>query len=301
MNRQSINFGFWLIGISALVISSAAAEDAGYAELRGNWQAVELVDNGRVVPADTIPAWLPSGGRIEIIDNSIVFTSPKDGQRHARNFSIDATTYPRQLNIIDGGKTSGQGIYRIDNGRLVVCLMPPAAAPRPADFSAREGSQRVMIVFTRTDAKTSTPAPSATSAQPVSATTVLNLPAPPLAPPGQKGLQPLTDTEIATWLPGTWKYNDMYGGFFLSLNKNGTYSTYRESVETSAFQKVFKKLPLSSGTWKLRNGQVVLQCTSAVYADRVYKSFPFTIRSVNSTELQFVDYAGNAGKAVRTN
>jgi hypothetical protein len=177
------------------------------------------------------------------------------------------------------------------------------ASPRPADFSAREGSQRVMIVFTRTDAKTTTPttAPTVTtSAQPVSATTVLNLPAPPVAPPVQKGTQPLTDTEIATWLPGTWKYNDMYGGFFLSLNKNGAYSTYRESVETSAFQKVFKKLPLSSGTWKLRNGQVVLQCTSAVYADRVYKSFPFTIRSVNSTEMQFVDYAGNVGKAVRT-
>src|SRR5262249_11149401 len=152
----------------------------------GNWQAVELVDNGRVVPADGISGWLPSGGRIEIIDNSIIFTSPKDGQRHARTFSIDATTYPRQLNVIDDGKTSGQGIYRIDNCRLVVCLSPPTAAPRPADFSARDNSQRVMIVFTRTDGKTTTPttAPTATtSAQPVSATTVLNLPAPPAAPP----------------------------------------------------------------------------------------------------------------------
>src|SRR4029078_7983370 len=118
--------------------------------------------------------------------------------------------------------------------------------------------------------------------------------------PAAPGVRPITDTEITTWLPGTWKYNDAYGAFFLSVSKNGTYSTYRESVETSAFQKVFKKLPLSSGTWKLKNGQVVLQCTSAVYADRICKTFPFTIRSVNLTELQFVDYAGNVGKALRT-
>jgi len=129
---------------------------------------------------------------------------------------------------------------------------------------------------------------------------VLNLSAPPAIPALQPGAQPLTDVEIGKWLPGTWKYNDSYGGFFLSLNKNGTYSTYRESVETSAYQKIFRKLPLSSGTWKLKNGQVILQCTSAVYADRIYKSFPFTIRSVSPTQMQFVDYAGNVGKAVRT-
>ena len=29
-------------------------------------------------------------------------------------------------------------------------------------------------------------------------------------------------------------------------------------------------------------------------------AFPFSIRSVTSTELVFVDYAGNVGKAVRT-
>src|SRR3954454_11618541 len=272
MNLHQSRLSLWLIGIAVLANSVARGQDAAYAELKGSWQAVELVDNGRVIPADAIPGWLPSGGRIEIVDNSIVFTSPKDGQRHARVFSLDATTYPRQLNVIDGGKITGQGIYRIDGGRLVICLTPPAATSRPTEFTARDGSQCVLLVFTRTDSKTSTP--TTTSAQPVSATTVLNLPAPPAIPALQPGAQPLTDVEIGKWLPGTWKYNDSYGGFFLSLNKNGTYSTYRESVETSAYQKIFRKLPLSSGTWKLKNGQVILQCTSAVYADRIYKSFP---------------------------
>ena len=298
MNRHSLNLSLSIIGITVLAGQAAIAQDQGYQELKGFWQASELVDNGRVIPADAIPGWLPSGGRIEIVDNSIVFTSPKDGQRQARVFSIDATTYPRQLNVIEGNKVYGHGIYRLDDGRLVVCISPPSAAPRPTDFSARDGSQRVLIVFERIDPKASTPT---TSAQPNSATSVPNLPAPPANPPLAPGIKPLTDADIVKLLPGTWKCKDPYGAFFVTLDKGGTYSTYRESVETSAFQKVFRKLPLSSGTWKLKNGQVVLQCTSAVYADRLYKCFPFTIRSVTPTELVFVDYAGNVAKAVRTN
>src|SRR5262249_10169937 len=158
-----------------------------------------------------------------------------------------------------GGKIYGQGIYRIDNDRLVVCLSPPTVVQRPTDFSARDASQRVMIVFARTDGKLSTPI---TSAQPVAATTIPNLPAPPVNAPLQPAVRPLTDADIGKMLPGTWRINDAYGAFFLKLDKNGTYSTYRASVETSAFQQVFKKLPLSSGTWRLKNGQVVLQCTS---------------------------------------
>jgi len=288
MMRHSFNC-VWTFVIAVFTSHYALAQDQGYEELKGNWQAVELVDNGRVMAADAIPGWLPSGGKIDIVDNTIVFSSPKDGQRHARVFSIDATTLPRQLNIFEQGKATGHGIYRIEDGRLAVCLSPVTESPRPDDFSAREGSKRVLIVFSRTESKASS---STVPAQPVSATAPLNLPAPP-------AVRPLTDVEIRQMLPGTWKCGDMYGAFFVTLDKNGIYSTYRETVETSAFQKVFRKLPLSSGTWKLNNGQVVLQSTSAVYADRLYKSFPFTVRSVNSTNMEFVDYAGNVGKAVR--
>src|SRR4029079_7344674 len=173
---------------------------------------------------------------------SIVFTSPKDGQRYARVFSIDPTTYPRQLNIIDGGKVSGQGIYRNDDGRLVVCLTPPNGAPRPTEFSAREGSMCVLIVFKRADPKLSIPTAPAAN---VAATTAPRLPAPPvIATSSQPVVGALTDAEIGKLLPGIWKCKDAYGEFFLSLDKSGTYSTYRESVQKSVFQKVFTKLPL---------------------------------------------------------
>jgi uncharacterized protein (TIGR03067 family) len=298
MDRQLIKIGLWSVIISCVAWKAAVALDQGYQELRGNWQVTELVDNGRVIPAEAIPGWLPSGGRMEFVDNSIFFTSPKDGQRRARVFSIDATSYPKLINVMEGSKYLGYGIYRFDNGRLVVCLSSPSQAARPDDFSAREGSQRLMMVLVRADSK---PAASTAPAQVTAPTPIVNLPAPPAAPAAaQTTAQPLTDAEVGKMLPGTWKINDAYGAFFVTLDKNGIYTTYRESIETSTFQKIFKKLPLSSGTWKLKNGQVVLQCTSAVYADRIYKCFPFTIRSVTPTDLVFVDYAGNVGKAIRS-
>jgi hypothetical protein len=212
--------------------------------------------------------------------------------------SVDATTYPRQLNVVDQNQTSGHGIYKIDDGRLVVCLSPPGDVPRPTEFSSRPDSRRVLMVLARPKTE---PTIAATPAKAVSTTTTLTLPAPPAFPTAlPASAKPITDADIAKLLPGNWKYNDAYGAFFLNLDKNGTYSTNREAVETSAYQKVFRKLPLSSGTWKLNNGQVMLTCTSSVYSDRVYKSFPFTIRSVTATQLEFVDFAGNVGKAVRT-
>jgi uncharacterized protein (TIGR03067 family) len=293
MNRQLFNIGLWSLSITCFACATAVAQNQGYDELRGSWQVIELVDNGRVIPAEAIPGWLPSGGRMEFVDNSIFFTSPKDGQRRARVFSIDATSYPKQINVLDGSNMSGHGIYRIDDGRLVVCLSPASDTIRPDDFSAREGSRRLMMVLVRADSKQAAPTPPASSAS-------LKLPAPPVDPgPSQVTTNPLTDAQVGTLLPGTWKVNDAYGAFFLTLEKNGIYTTYRESIEKNTFQTVFKKLPLSSGTWTLKNGQVVLQCTSSIHADRIYKSFPFLIRSVSTTDMAFVDYAGNVANAVR--
>jgi uncharacterized protein (TIGR03067 family) len=147
MENKTRQIGQWMLALTLFPGISFAALDAGYQELQGAWQVVELVDNGRVVAPEAIPGWLPSGGRMEFVDNTIVFTAPKDGKRHARVFSIDATTYPRQFNVIDQNQIFGQGIYQMDEGRLVVCLSPPSVAPRPTDFAAREGSRRVLMVW----------------------------------------------------------------------------------------------------------------------------------------------------------
>jgi len=331
--------GGWLAPVffPALV----CGQDPAYAALRGRWQAVELVDDGRVIPQDAIHTWLPSGGQFEVIDNTMVFTSSADGQRRARTFDIDATRYPCEINIRADGRLYGHGIYQLDQGRWVICAAPANGAPRPTDFSATQGSKRVLLVLTRSadtpgpgggppaagtgqaaspvaaaqlappaaaqpaaaqpaPPAAAQPAPPAAGAAPPAAAGLSTLPAPPdlRAPPGTTG-RLLTDAEVRRMLVATWKYNDAYGDFFLTLADNGSFWTYRETVTTSAFQQVFVRAPVSSGTWDLNNGQVTFRCTASVHRDRINQQAPYAVRSISENDLIFVDVRGQVAKAVK--
>jgi hypothetical protein len=274
---------------------------------------------------------LPSGGSLNIVDNTIVFTSTKDGTPHARTFEIDATSFPKTMNLVAGTTVYGQGIYDFKGGNLVVCISPPADAPRPTEFAAPPGSKRVLMVMRRNDITNPTPtplaAPPTTNRAPVQTVAPPNAPAATvttvqqvqpnetvttttfatsaLPPPPDVRVtsavngQIRTDAEILSMLPGTWQINDAYGALFLELGGNGTYSTFRETASTSTFQKVFSRVPVSSGTWNLSNGSIVFRCTSSSQPANLYKDHPFQVKSVTPAELVFIDYMGNLGRAVK--
>lgn len=288
-------------------------QDAAYAALRGRWQAVELVDDGRVIPQDAIHTWIPTGGQFEVIDNAIVFTSSVDGQRRARTFEIDATRYPCEINVRADGRLYGHGIYQLDQGRWVICAAPADGVPRPTDFSASQGSRRVLLVLTRLPdaprpgggppaAGAGQTAPSAVAAPvaPPAAGNLSALPPPPdlRAPPATTG-RLLTDAEVRRMLVATWKYNDAYGDFFLTLADNGSFWTYRETATTSAFQQVFVRAPVSSGTWELNNGQVTFRCTASAHRDRINQQAPYAVRAISESDLIFEGAWGQVAKAVK--
>lgn len=343
-------------GLLAVVIVPALAygQDAATASLRGRWQAVEMVDDGRVIPQEAIPTWIPSGGQVEVIDNTFVFNSTADGQRHARTFDVDATRYPYQINLRNEGQVYAHGIYQIDQGRLVICAAPVSAA-RPTDFSSPKSSQRVLLVLKRSGdgirpageppagtalpagtAPTANTAPpagtapislppgigktvptsaAATSASPpsglelpklppelpkLSGTELPKLPPPPdlRSVPGTTG-RLLTDAEVIQMILGTWKYKDAYGDFFLTLDSRGTFNTYREAATTSAFQQVFVRAPVSSGTWVLNNGQLTFRVTTSVNRDRINQQAPYAVRSVSQNDLIFMDARGQVVKGIK--
>ena len=86
---------------------------------------------------------------------------------------------------------------------------------------------------------------------------------------------------------------------YLTLDRNGTYRTFRDTLKNSTFQQVFSSVPVSSGTWTLNNGRIVFHCTSTSQPERLNKDHPFQVRSVTQSDLIFIDYAGNVGKAVK--
>ena len=240
----------------------AADQDSELKQLQGHWQVIELSEDGNVIPQEAIPEWLPSGGRVEIAENAILMSSPENGKKSAKVFSIEATQYPKGIDIITRDKKEAVGIYRIDEGRLVVCLCDPEDGSRPTEFSAKEGSKRMLMVLKRTSAPDDRkPAPEPTT--------------PPANAGASTAAKVLTDAEVTKSLQGTWRYKDEGGALIVSLAENGTWSSVRESQQMRLFQKVFVRTPISSGTWKVDKGVLTFLCSWSLHASRVNQKFPF--------------------------
>ena len=280
----------WQAGLlSCLVAGSglAADSDVELKQFRGHWEVVELSENGHVIPREAIPEWLPSGGKLEIADNAIMFTSPGDGKKHAKLFSIDATQYPRAVDIVTRDKKEALGIYRFDDDRLVVCLTDAEEGSRPKEFSAKAGSKRMLMVLKKTSKPEANIKPESDDDTPL--------------PTTGEGVTAkiLTDAEVAKMLPGVWRHKDDAGALVVTIGGDGTWSTVRESTEMRLFQKVFVRTPISGGKWSLQNGTLTFLCTSSIHRSRLNHQLSMTIRSISDQDFIFVDSMGRLGKATK--
>lgn len=267
---------------------TAADKQPDLDRFQGRWQVVELVQDGKVIPSEAIRDWLPSSGKLEVTENAILFVSHDDGKKHAKVFSLDATVYPHTIDISTPKKKDGEGIYRFDKERLILCLTHPEDGDRPDEFSAKEGSKRTLMVLER----------QAPDAKLVSSTKEIKGPKDVTTDPGATA-KILTDAETKSMLKGTWKYNDAYGSLFMILEEDGSFTTVREVQELRLFHKTFVQTPISSGNWSVHDGQLVFLATASIHAERINHKLPFTIRSISDKDLIFVDYLGRLGQATK--
>jgi len=181
-------------------VLDAHEQSPDVARMQGRWEVVELVEDGKVIPKEAIKEWLPSGGKLEIADNAIIFQSPADGKRHVKLFSIDATQSPKGLEIVTKEGKDAWGILRIDEKQVVICLSD-ADAPRPTEFSAKEGSERLLMTLERV----SVPTPAAEPA--------------PQRPTQGVTAKPLTDADVQALLKGTWRQMDDIGALYGHIHR----------------------------------------------------------------------------------
>jgi uncharacterized protein (TIGR03067 family) len=308
--------GCTLVALTLICSALGAQErgaDAELSRLQGNWRIIELVDDGTAIPATRIKDWVPSGGRIEIADNGIIFADRLNGQKHIKTFSIDPTTYPKKIVVVAHDEVESQGIYRFDNERLLLCLGNPALTAAPTDFSARKDSRRMMMVLVR-DADTTIeaklvinpprkpvltpvpkPIPVAVPILPPPPATTVALPplAAPTVPHG------LSDAAVVNLLVGTWRLNDGAGLLDITLNRDGTFRSYREALDLSTFHTVFVQSPVSSGTWNVQRGTLVAHVVASTRLDRVNQTIPLVVRTISVKDLVYVDYLGRVGQATK--
>lgn len=267
--------------IFVAVTAAAAEQDAELKPFQGRWDVVELVEDGKVIPREAIREWLPSGGRFEIKENAILFTSPEDGKKDAKVFSIDATQFPKGINIsTHDKKKDALGIYRFDEKRLVICFADPDATERPKELSAKEGSKQVLMTLEQIPSEEPK---KAAPAKPATGTTA----------------KVLTDDQVKQLLVGSWKYTDNVGVLYVNFKADKTFSTVREVKELRLFQKVFVRTPVSSGKWDVANGTLEFKIQKSVHSDRVNREFDFTVRSITERDFIFVDFLGRLGQVTR--
>lgn len=286
--------------------------------LQGKWQVVELVIDGNVIPPEQIRYKLPSGGKIDVIDNAFIFKSPSDGQQHARTFQVDATRFPKQIFLTsDHGPV--QGIYEIRGGQLLLCTSDPLRPGVPTEFAAPKGTGRMLMVMGRPEAIAKVGGGPTTVATPVASTKPsITLPAPPTSgvtqPPTAvpassvstsvvntvpPPLRVITDTELAQKLVGMWKHVDGEGVLYVTLNANGSFTTQREFQDTQTFNRVFTNTFVSVGNWSVAKGALVLQIKSSWRPERVNQMITVQVRSINSKEVVYVDQLGRSSRDVR--
>lgn len=313
MMRWMVCFGVAVI-LQFLMHSAADARAPELDPLQGKWNVVELVIDGAVIPQDQIQYKLPSGGKIEIIDNAFIFKSPLDGRQHARTFTVDATRYPKQIDLVDSDSNPIQGIYDLKGGRLLLCVSDAAKPGIPSEFAAAAGTGRMLMVMERPEAvaKVSSEKPT-TAAVPVQSPRVPTLPSPPAtnppaaAPVGQAiparpaptPLRVIDDTELAAKLVGSWRHVDGEGVLFVNLNANGSFTTQRQFQNTQQFNRVFTNTYVSVGNWHVSNGALIMQVKSSWRPERINQIIRVQVRSITTKEVVYVDQLGRASRDVR--
>ena len=98
---------------------------------------------------------------------------------------------------------------------------------------------------------------------------------------------------------GTWALKDNAGTLYVTFRVDGTFSTVREYQELRVFHKSFVQTPISKGNWRIRNGQLSAYVGASVEAAKVNRLFDFSVRSISSKDMIFVDQMQRVVRAGR--
>ncbi len=317
-----------VITMCCLLSTADAQSDAIANELKrinGHWRVVEMIEHGNAVPENHMREMLPGGGVMEIVDYTIIFKSPVDGMKSTKTYRVDPTSYPKRIAIMDRDNTTGTGIYKFDQGKLVICITNEKV-DLPTDFSAPSGSERTLIVLAPFEAGAADipglntylperktlhqPTPPTNISEtvlveinspPAKAPTPAPVPAPQVPPivADTEAGRVLTDAQVRKMALGTWRINDTEGSVDIVFGENGVFQTYRYYRTLSNFQYIFVPTPSSSGNWSISNGRLIAKVSSSTRADRINQAFAPAVRSISATDMILEDQLGRVSRTVK--
>src|SRR5690349_18722541 len=126
--------------ILAAVTLTAAAD-----ELQGEWSVTSYKGDGKPEKAGAVKVIFQDGAYT--LPDATGFTKSRTGR-----YTCDPAKSPKTIDIAPGdGPNKGKtmlGIYKLDGDKLTACY-DAADKGRPTDFTAPEGSGRVLVTYER--------------------------------------------------------------------------------------------------------------------------------------------------------
>lgn len=126
---------------------------------QGTWSVVSITRSGTALPDDEVKQLT-----LTVKGNERVIKAG-DELKSKATFAVDPGKNPKTIDItVSDGPLAGKtvhGIYELKDGTLTICVNLTGDG-RPDDLTAKEGSDRLLQVFKKTDAKDGKDAPAAT-------------------------------------------------------------------------------------------------------------------------------------------
>ncbi len=120
-------------------------------KIRGTWLTVSLVNDGKTLVDENVSAKQGPTTKLVYEGNTWII---KVGDKTVASgeFKIDATTTPKQIDIMDESGMKNDktklGIYELDGDTYKYCLAP-AGKPRPTELTSTAGSGHSLGVSKR--------------------------------------------------------------------------------------------------------------------------------------------------------
>lgn len=245
--------------------------------LRGTWDITAMIQDGTVVSQTEVRDWMAQDGRVVLNGQTLSFIQPDTNSKRELIFTVNPAAEPKTIDIAGGKKGTSLGIYRLEGETLTFCLGRGEAARRPTDFSATPGSDSLLVILRREPG--SRPAAPAEPA-----------PEPKLPEPRPAAARITTDDKIRELVMGAWGHQDDQKAETVTFNPDGTFSTTRSWKR--GFRKIFHEDLRSSGTWKLKDGVVILTNTASTNPNAVLQVFSYRITDISPSEATYITSDG---------
>jgi uncharacterized protein (TIGR03067 family) len=140
-----------LILAAGLLLATPDSQKTDLEKLQGAWLTVSLVSEGKTVVDENHP---PKPGPVLklIYEGNQWIVKVGDKIVGTGKIKIDSAKTPKEIDILDESGTINDkaklAIYELEGDTFKYCI-GPAGKPRPAEFSAREGSGNALIVSRR--------------------------------------------------------------------------------------------------------------------------------------------------------